>query len=604
MSGTYYPSCVVNLRLRFDEALHIVPVPAPESDAARAAAPPTSRDAAPDLLPLILRTGEENVSFVMGRVPKKANIELPGYRQAGTFNLTFDFKELPIDPRTVRACGVEIHLGTIEPGEFAAGMRGRDVWADGVRSSVLNTRTPSGGIRQDTLVMVGTMDEWKPGHGETGSIVTIVGRDMRGILLDSPLDPLALEHLDAGADVLALVRQILDFHPMGDSFVVEANAGEWPNGHLPCPMGQDMVPRHRRGAKGARSGGRANTSHSQMSYWDAIVRYCFLVGAIPTFRGSTLQIRPSRSIFDQGRGGIDPRIATPFEGGRQRTVGDGLPFSVRRLVYGRDVQELHVERKFTGRTRPKVIRCISVNPSGSITGDEAPTDITGPDDQSPYLMSARWPPAGTTPRAAAARTTSVAPSGSNAHEEIVNIPVPGITNYDRLLEVARGLYEEVGRQELGGSARTKDLGSFGGSNADPDLLRLRPGDGVVLLTDVRALSSRSPLVSTLTDNARAPFEQQVREVAERIGDENLARVIVATARGQVLELQRFFRVSNVKYEWDVEKGMDVSFDFQNYFVHRYGSVNTTENIPTAAPTRSVSARRTAAVPRPPRRGVR
>jgi hypothetical protein len=126
----------------------------------------------------------------------------------------------------------------------------------------------------------------------------------------------------------------------------------------------------------------------------------------------------------------------------------------------------------------------------------------------------------------------------------------------------------MGRGEIGGKADTRNLASFGGSNADPDLCRLDVGDGIELLTDTRSVRSGAPLTSTLTEHDRKSFSEAVADIHSRIGDENLSRVIVATARGQVNELQRFFRVKTVKQKWDKSSGIEISFDFENYFVVR------------------------------------
>ena len=120
------------------------------------------------------------------------------------------------------------------------------------------------------------------------------------------------------------------------------------------------------------------------------------------------------------------------------------------------------------------------------------------------------------------------------------------------------------------------MASFGGDNTDPDLLRLAPGDGIEMMVDTRAVHSGAPLVSTFTDHNRTPFAAQVAEIDKLIGDENLSRVIVATSRGALAELQRFFRVQNVKYDWD-DTGIKLAFDFQNYVVPR----NQVEDAPAA-----------------------
>lgn len=561
----FYPSVVVNFKLRFDEALHLANNPEPVSIEGRVGSPALKPGSAREV-PLLLQRESREASFVMNRVPRKCTVELPPYRQAGTYNLVVDFKDLPIDPRTLRAAAVEIHIGTVAARDFATGMTAQNTGPGAPRASFLVTRNVAGQPNPDTLAMVGLVDEWEVEHGEDSSLVTISGRDMRCLLIDSPLQTKnenaqqIMEALDTSQTIDLLVRQILSFHPMHDEYRVEVNAAEWPDGVLPSPLASDLLPRHRRGAKGTRRGGRGNPpgEAAKMTFWDLITQYCYLVGAIPYFQGTALRIRPARSIFDQQRAGFDPRIATPFADGQPRRT-DGTPpleWSVRRMIYGRDVKTLKFKRKFAGNARPKVVRCVA-------------TDLSSPERGQGVHLEARWPPA-TAPRNA--RSTQASPGGQTAHEEITTIPVRGIRDQGRLLEIARNLYEEIGRNEMDGTCSTKNLASFGGDNDDPDLLRLHPGDAVEFYTDTSQMRARAPLVATLLEYERTPFEQAVEMVLARIGrssgNEDLARVIVATARGNIAGIQRVFRVASVHYDWDKDKGIDVDFDFQNYFVQR------------------------------------
>lgn len=553
---TFYPSMVVNIRLKFDESLHIQP----ESDPVSTDQTVGTSERVGDGLgePLITRRGDDNVTFVQNRIPIKGNVELPAYRQAGTFQFSFAFRDLPLDPRTVRSAAVDVHLGAVSSSDFGRGMVGSP--EDGWRSSVLRTVDEDGDPNPDTLLMTGTVDKWSVQHSDGMSMISIEGRDMRGILLDTPLtnDPqqqqFILEDLDLSQPITVLVSNLLTYNPLFADFIVTTIPSEWPNGVVPVVGDTTLVPRHRRGANGRRSGGRAtpNASGGSLNFWDLVCRFCYLVGAIPYFIGTELRIRPARSIYAQQTAG-NPLNPTPFRGGQPRTqdvpAGTDLtpPLTYRRLVYGRDVEELSFERTFGGSyARPATYRCVSVNQDATGRGLER-------------VIEGRWPPAAAT---SARRQTPSAGSGPT-QENIINIPAPGNTSQERLVEMARGFYEEAARQEMTGTCKTKNLASFGGDNQDPDLLRLKPGDGVDFQVDTRNLGSRSPLISTLTNHLRNGFEEQVAALTERLGDENLARVVVATSRGVVLEIPSFFRVASVKYDWSAQ-GISISFDFQNY----------------------------------------
>jgi hypothetical protein len=582
MSGAYRPSCVVNLRLVFDESLHV-----------RTLGPPLPTTGVPDVavgpVPLIApqhdAAGHPTASFILGRVPIKANIELPGYRQAGQFSFDLPFRDLPIDPRTVRAAAVDVHLGAISDDDFAEGMVGPAV--DGWRPSILRTRTADNEPNPDTLLMVGTVDEWNVQHDDSSSIVSIKGRDMRGILLDTPLtnDPkLAasiMEGLDLSLPIDTLIGTLLAVNPLFSDFVIRVNPAEWPNGIIPAVGATATVPRHRQGARGRRTGGRATppSAGGTVNFWDMIVRLCYLVAAVPYFQGLDLRIRPQRTIYDQQDAG-NPMNPAPFAGGavRAHDVEAGTPITpplaYRRLAYGRDVKSISFDRKMAGLAKPQTVVARSIDSNSDSRGDRR-------------MLEGRWPPKDDT----AARRQTASATKPDTQESILPLFFPGTNSVERLTELAHGAYEEIARREIGGQCSTKNLASFGGDNTDPDLLRLKPGDGVEFLVDTTNMTIQTPLISALTDHLRNGFEEQVALIAARIGDENLARVIVATSRGAIQEIPAFFRVQNVKFTWSCDAGIGIDFDFQNYVIPIFGTAPQAATATGAASTSGANPRR-------------
>lgn len=559
---TFRPSVVADIRLMFDPKLHVVPdAPVGSTDSALKGANKPSPFVQPPKTstPLVALTGSDDASFLYGRVPKAATWDRPGHRQAGQFSLTFDFREMPIDPRTVRSAAVEIHSGCVSDEDFAKGMRKLD---DSARIKTKGAMGPN----LATLRISGLVDEWHVSHGSEGSEVTISGRDYRGVLLDTMIstDPKKanqfLSELDLSLPIDLVVIQILELNPFFDQFMVKTQPSEWPDGVVPAPGVAKAVPYVRRGAKGKRKGAIATPpgSSGKTSFWDIIVRSCYLCGAIPFFVGNELHIRPSAGLYAQLGSTPGPMAPTPFRGGQARAVDaashqpiEGPPLRVRRMVYGRDIESVSFDRKFGGFRRPGTVRVTNVDPSSPERGIERTLSAIWPEDNEP-----------------AAQVSKVAPSNKQAQQEFVEVPVSGITDKAQLSTIARAVYEEIGRGEVGGSCSTPNLASFGGDNTDPDLLNLNPGDAVEFATDVRPLKPNAPLVSALTDHQRTSFEEQVRIVTGKLGDKNLARVVVATTRNQVEELQRFFRVSNISFTWGVSDGLKVAFDFQNFIEAR------------------------------------
>jgi hypothetical protein len=573
----YRPSLVCVLQLRFDEALIGKPLPEPiciEKTMTKAGVPMTRLTADK---PSIVGEADNEASFLYARIPRSGSVDLPGYRQAATFSFTFDYAEMPLDPRVVRAASIEIHLGTVSAENYADGERGRD--KTGALPTILKTRNGDGTPNSETLVMVGMIDEWDVHHTGSGSTVEIKGRDFRGILIDTPLGIMPgkaaedeantlLENLDYSKPINELVAQILAHQPLFDRFKVVVNPAEWKDGEVPTISDDELTVRYRQEAK--KKGDKSKTRHTpnadagKMSYWDLIVKFCYLVGSIPFFRGLELHIRPSRTIYDQMDGPVDPKKnPTPFMGGAQRTkdnvsgaaIAPGL--SWRRFVYGRDIETLNFTRKYGGYHRPKVVRAI-----GAL--DPVATKAAG----KLRYFEGRWPAVEKT------LVTKAQPGDAKSQEEILNIPAPEFSNPDRLIEVARATYEEIGRGEIGGSVETTNLASFGGGNPDADCLRLRPGDGVEFRVDARAMSATNLLVSTLNEMEQKSPEEAIKALNKVLGDVDLARAIVVTSRGGLTQMQRFFRVQTVKYAWSTS-GIKVSFDFQNYFVARMQTAEDT-----------------------------
>lgn len=557
----FIPSVVANITLSFDETLTLLngqPLIQSVSSLVKVGSGTSMNSAAAADFKAASK-GSLGNSFVLNRVPKAASIEFPGYRTAATFNLSFDFRDIPIDPRTIRAAAVDIHMGSVPEDKFAIGMTTTGN-SRLTKPSILNTANFFGIPQTQSSMMRGFVDEWNVHHTEKGSEIQITGRDMRAPLIDTPLsnDPKISEQIlaliDFGQPIHKVVKEILGFHPLYRGIEIIVNVGEWPNFKIPSPAGFGVVQRHRQGAKGKKKAGKLGMegNAASVSFWGLIVRLCYLVGAIPIIEGVSIYIRPVRRLYDQMNAGANPTISTPFAGGRTRVVDaqsgkDIDPISIRRMIYGRDIQSISFSRKFGGFQRPRMVRMIGGDDTPGVRGKDA-------------LIFAEWPP---TDKKEAKKTKGT-PSGDKQQEEVIEIAVPGIRDKSRLVEMAKAAYEEIGRGEIGGSVSTKNIASFAGDNDDPDLLRLKPGDAIDLQLDTRALGSISPLIAEFVTHGRDPFDKRVQQIAQRIGDEQLARVVVATFRGEVQELISFFRVANVRYTWNTASGIAVDFDFQNY----------------------------------------
>ena len=547
----YYPSCVVDFQIRFDEGK--VKIGSGPKSAADIATAGTNANAGATT-PVLLDARADNLSQVLGIIPRSVTVELPGYRQAGTFSIELSYQDFPLDPRVLRAVRVFIYLGAVSASDFGSGIlegmsegEGR-----GARRSVLQAGP-------DNLLIVGLADSINVEHNESGHIVRIEGRDLRGVLLDAKIDAGTLDKIDLKQTIDKVVSDIVNkLFPQGGGISVKADPQDWPNQKIPTPALAGDLSRTNDDAAGKKNVPSVEGAAQEIAYWDIITKFCYDVGAIPYFVGTDLRIRSPRSLHDWQRAKIpfgQPAIKTPFidEAPRQIVGAQVEQFDYRRVVFGRDILDLKFERKLTGVKVPVII-CRSVDSDLNGTTQDPQTNAKKP----AKVIEGRWPPITN----AEASTSSVTSGGTAPMSDIIVHVVHGIVSQARLESLARQLYEEIGRGELGGSISTKNLASFGGDNEDPDLMKLRPGDPIEIRFDASGLEFYPPPISELTNHAGRSEEEEVQAVKERLGDENLARAIVQANRGQ--STQQTFRVGNVRYQWNAGSGISVDFDFQNY----------------------------------------
>lgn len=577
----YYPSMVVDLQVLFDEGGKEKAHPTPKSPRETAkyeigavqlatgvaeigavqiqtpqyAIGPVQIGSQSPSAPDAIAESTNPLSHLWSTVPRSASVELPSYRQAGTFNLEFLHRDFPIDPRIVRAMRATIYLGTVSALAWGDGATGTTF--SGRRTSVLNPDRSS--TREQLLV--GMADTIHAEFSDRGSVIKIDGRDLRGTLLDLPISPVTLEKIDLEKPLDEVVQYLVDkLHPLGANIKVETDPSEWPDGKVPSPHVRDDLTRANKNAEGSASMTSTPADANTINYWDLITQWSFICGAIPYFVGDRIRIRPSRSLYDQLKldGEANAKFPYPFADSSgnptKRPVrpplvdfGAATDYGFRRMVFGHDIMSLRFERKLAGVKLP-TIRVVSIDPDSA----------KGVDNR---LLDVSWPDAEDSVR----RASTVGPSGKNAATNEIYVTVYGIKNKKRLLDIAKALRVEISKQELGGSVTTKNLSSFGGGNHDADLLRLRPGDPIELLMNASGLAVYPPPISELTNVAAMGRSELVKFVKERLGqtDDALAEAVADSLTNAYGQLQSVFRVGNVKFSWQ-EGIVEVSFDFQNY----------------------------------------
>lgn len=642
IGGTYYPACIVNLLIRFDEAFNadariearVIDLQSPSkigptgaeinaslsnfdlSTPSEISNPTTSGSGKlPVGAQLFDANANQKGSSILGRIPLRASVELNNIRKPGTFNLTFDYKDLPIDPRLVRAVGVEIFMDTVAAEDFAAGIAAGSTAQVAPSTKKLNGFVPFKAT-PGNLVLKGIVDEWSVSHGTSGSTATISGRDMTGVLMNTPVTPKMLQVMATQMNntIDKVVRGLISSVGTWAGYIEVdvAKPEEWPNKQIPYVANIGKLdpllfldeedasntgkkPRSRISVQNGLPRISAGAHQDKLNVWDLITRYCNVVAAVPYFTiehdaasnsyKSVLIIRPQWGLYDyySANPNLDsfPQSSapSPFKNGKVRNV-DGNYFKVRKLSYGRNIEELTLERKYQGITA-RAVEVVSYNSSSTAKGpDRLLSAISG-------LKKSYLEKAGVASQIAPLDSSPVAgevPSGLSKQDEVLRVEVRGITDIKQLQTLADGLYEEIMRGETGGSVRTRTLASFGGNNEDPDLLRIRPRDPLELSVDIRTGGSLpTGTTNTVIGQAAKEVSALEKEIFERTKDRNLARAVAYSSRNAVAQLQNAFRVNSVSFDWDVNSGISISIDFHNYIVARDSVLDTSLPAPAGAP---------------------
>ena len=463
--------------------------------------------------------------LVLGTIlPKSCTIERNGLRTADTATVQLDYRDAPFDPRLIRSVAIEIIVGLVDAQSYELGVAG-ETRDDGTALSLVpRGQAGAASAPEGTTRFIGLVDEWSVTlDGQDGDTIDLSCRDLTAILIDEPLP--ASDGINIGLPIDRGVRELLNRLPSTRGTSVRFGiAGE--EGDAPIPG--SSVPRSRRSRRG-RGGRRGRQGGQRLSVWDHITETCTQVGLVPVFEDNELRLIRPRTFYEN------------------RDVA-------RRMVYGRNLENLGFSRKLGGTKVPTV-------------------EVRAYDPALGRTRWARYPVPGTAPRTGVfgqtdpprpARANEVPPSGQNPDDRIRTFTLDGITDPETLAEAAESIWQQIGRQELEGKFRTSDAWSWEMPIGGVDLLRMRAGDAIELLVaspETADLARGTTLASAteirgLQREARARYLESIgwsRRVAERFSE-----LQDATA------FQTIFRSQNMRIIWDVDDGLSIEADFVNF----------------------------------------
>lgn len=496
----------------------------------------------------------DKLNVLFTALPISCAIERTSIRDADTAEVTFDYRDLPIDPRVVRSGLVSITLGSVTADEYQRGVINREErTSDGMLVSIVE-RSQGAELKfsGNASRFVGFIDEWHIEMGEDGDKVVLTMRDISALLIDEPMRSGItidmLKPLDEGVrdfiNTFPSIRGMTVFFGTPEQF----NEAAYELIAAKAPIPRDSIPEVALSRKGKKAKSQKK-GDVEDNVWDHIVTTCAKLGFIPFVRGFVLFIVEPRNLFDQAS-------------------------KSRKMVFGRNIKTLEFDRKMSGVTT-QTIEVRSPDPDIGRTrwarypvlDDEPSCGILGdPDSPQPTIS----------------RPQKVSPSGK-PDEQVLVMCIARVNDLEVLKRIAENTFQEICRQEIEGSFETDDLESFKESEADgrlfpeEDLLDMYPGDTVtVLYAPPDTTAQGDSYQVTEKDNKRATSSAQelaAMSFARRADylrglgmAASTAERIAAVTEG--LPFANSFRVGTVTISFDVDDGLSVACSFYNFIATR------------------------------------
>lgn len=471
-------------------------------------------------------------------LPKKATVHINSYRQADSFEMTFDAADLPVDPNRVLAGFTEIYLFEMLPGmqksravvsrqftteEEAAGGRWAGALAateDERKAAVLRFKG------EGTPLIAGLFDEHDLEMSGDGKWVTITGQDYTSFLLAKQWPP-----TPAGNAQRVPSGQKLHF--ILKSLLAKADPGKRLSLRVDRHIDKTKIPVV--GKKETSPNGRGIPVKADTSYWEVMYK---------------LAVRHGYILFVEG---LEVVLSTP------RNITDLATADIRTLAWGGNIERINLKRKLMRQKSARIViqayddrtrKTITVEypPHGKKSGEKLQLKDKG--KKQTTHTEKRGGAAKKAPVKAAAKTVQ-------GDDEYTIVPVFGITDEEILRRAAEGLYHLNGHSEREITVLTHDLMDLGDPSRDPpvppqSLLRLRSGDAVSIewQLDRALLMNQTP-------------EARFSHMVARGYNPEVAQVLAEQYTHLVGEL-RPLRVHEASYDFDVDEGLSIEIQLNDF----------------------------------------
>lgn len=458
--------------------------------------------------------GRDAPQVIEDIIPLTASVNLNSYKEADTWEITFDAKRFPFSPELVRSAAVEIYMYqrndlTEEP-FYADIPKLANFSITGVVDFAVNA-SAADRDRREKLKCTGLVDSMNLTQDETGGTISMSGRDYTALLIDKEWDPIESGKRgripDGALDevVQQLVDEAVNANEIGRTLEVAFIDYEVvpSTGKTAKTVTQKKVTYKSPPTKKSKSKRKTRgiSVKSDSNYWDVIYKLCMSYGFVCFVQGFNVYIAKPHVLY---------------------TDQEAL-WGYWRMAYGRNLESLSVERKLSKEAVPQ-IRVRSYDPvtktaiEGKFPSDKASRVVTG---------------VGT------------------FKEEYRVYTVPDITDENTLTEIARSAYYTIARGEGLIKFSTPALKDM--DNAD--LLNMRAGDAVYIEWDA--------FDSQIMTNAKLGTDQKISALLAQGYKIDVAR-LVATQYDKLDYFRQNFYVKNVRLDWNADTGVSIEVEAINF----------------------------------------
>lgn len=407
------------------------------------------------------QSSSDGLTFVLdGIIPGSATWQQNGIRTADTLTLEIAFHDMPVDPRVVRACAVQFYLGTVSADDYERGMNGKTrspAPGSGVSipfNVIPDEYTDPSGKSRTNLRFEGWCDEWSIEFPDGDApMLKLECTDNTRLVLDEDAPPGLTIGPKQPID-LAIATYLANFPQFRGLSVVYQPAID----RSKIPVLKDVLKSTAFQPKLGPAPAGGGTS--KLKVWDYITDVCGSIGHVVRFEGTRIIVQTPRTLYNSS---LPARSDDPFTG---RQLPSGRTLRNRLYLYGDNIAEMKYARKY-GQFAPFNVEVRSYSVKDKKT------------------LIARYPQKDD-------RVKRLRP-GDSSEQKWTVIRVRNVEDLATLRLIAQSAYEQVGRRELGVTVVTKNLGSFGGGNLDPDFLDAKPGDAINVEVGSRSAGENSVL---------------------------------------------------------------------------------------------------------------